>query len=287
MPSLKPAAFPSALAAALLLAVAATDAQASLTRIDFTASLQWGGVTLQPGTDAALIQNATTGQTNSPFSVSGYFVIDNQAPVTVGFSPASGYWSSDAFNEVSFTVGSKTFGWTNAPGYSNTRYGLTLGNSGTTDMVRTGSLSGPTVGGIDSYYFPEIQPQVVAQSGYNLFLHSMVFELYAPGLLTSNILADQTFDWGSINFGVGGDSSANSLLLQFVAATGDGLGPVNERLAQNASGRFTSFSLHREDTSGTPGNGNGTDPATDVPEPSMLGLFGLGLAGLLIRRRQR
>lgn len=251
-----------AVAAACLLATAPSTANATLVRLDFTASLTWGGTSAPWSitTDEGRIR-ASTGITGSgPFNATGYIVIDTAAQPTVTFAPASGYWSSDAFNQVSFTIGSQTFNWNNAPGYTNTRYGLTLGNF-STDNVQTGSLSGPYGGGLHRLYYPEIQAQSISYLDTTLFLNSVSFSLNAAGLVSSNILSEQSFDWGSVPF----NSINNYLLIQLNAE----FTPGQEVLAQNASGYFTGFTLHQE--------------ATDAPEPATLAL---GLAGV-VRARHR
>lgn len=274
-----------ALAAAPLLAPALSAA--ALVELDFTAQLRWGGVTgayTQQGR-ADFIQGATTGVTSNPFDVSGRLVIDTQAPPTVTFSPASGYWSSEAFSQVEFRVGGSNFRWLNAPGTSNGNYGLTLANSATTDIVRTGSVSGPTVGGIDSLYFSQILPQpVAAPGGVYMALGSMMFEIAAPGLLSSNLLDQQSFDWGAMTFGQPGDAEENSLFLQFlVVPTTNTKDPAGTLLAQNAAGRFTSLRLATAGT-GTGGGGGGSTP---VAAPAGLHLSGLALALAALMLRQR
>ena len=265
----------SALAAALL-ALAPLPAEAALLRLDFTAQLSWGGISdpWSATARAGHIQQATGITGSTPFTATGHITIDTGAPVVVSFAPSSGYWSSDAFKEVSFTIGSRTFAWGNQPGYSSTRYGLTLGNSNGSDLVRTGSLTGPNLGGIDRLYYPEIDPMGVSVPEptipveTTLRLSSVAFALNATGLISSNLLADQGFDWASIPF----TSANNTLSIQIDAETPPEYYVGLRVLAQNASGHFTSLSLHQETTA--------------TPEPASLALLLAGTALLATTRRR-
>jgi hypothetical protein len=262
-------------AAATLLALAPLHTQAALLRLDFTASLTWGAISdpWSVTARASHIQNATGITGATPFTATGHITIDTAAPSVVGFAPATGYWSSDAFNEVSFTIGSQTFAWGNAPGTTNTRYGLILTNSATTDQVSTGSRTGP-FGGIDRLQYPEIvpigvsvpEPTIPVET--TLRLSSLAFALNIPGLISSNILADQGFDWGSIPF----TSANNSLQIQIDAETPPEYFVGLRVLAQNASGHFTSLSLRQE--------------TTPTPEPASLALLLAGTALLATTRRR-
>jgi hypothetical protein len=261
-----------AAALALLgLAGAAAPAGAELIRLDFTAQVQWGG-TSGPGTVVGYeprIRQATGVTTGAPFAISGHVVIDDTAPVVVGFPTSSGYWSVDAINAVSVTVGSQTFTWGNAPGTTNLYYGLSLVDSPTTDRVSTGSISGPLGGGL-IVATPQIEAALIPDGDLTLRMSTFRMDLNTPGLIDSAILADQAFDWGGIGFG-----ADDLLLLQFEALYTDSLPVANQMVAQNLSGYFTSFALHD-------GGGEG-----DVPEPAAAALFGMALAELVRRKALR
>lgn len=258
-----------ALAGAITLAATPSPANATLLRLDFTASLTWGATSgaWWVTSNEARIRQATGLTGSGPFSVNGHFVIDTAAPQVITFAPASGYWSSDALNEVSFTIGGKTFAWTNAPGYSNTRYGLILSDS-VPDSVHTGSVTGP-YGGISRQYYPEIQAVPTPYEDTTLLLNSLVFSLDTTGLISSNILSDQSFDWGAIAF----NNLNSSLLIQLSANVPPEVYSGLEVLAQNASGHFTSISLHQE--------------TNEVPEPATLALLPLAIGALGAARARR
>ncbi len=258
----------SALAAALL-ALAPLPAEAALLRLDFTASLTWGAMSgpWSVTANAGRIQQSTGISGNAPFTATGHITIDTAAPSVIGFAPATGYWSSDAINEFSVTIGAQTFAWGNAPGTTNTKYGLTLANASGTDLVATGGASGP-IGGIDRYSYPEIVEQAVPYLDTTLNLSTMSFLLNAPGLISSNLLADQGFNWGSLPF----SNANNSFAIQIDAEVPPEVYVGLHVLAQNASGHFTSLSLHQE--------------ATPTPEPGALALLLAGTALLATTRRR-
>lgn len=257
----------SALAAALI-ALAPLPADAALLRLDFTASLSWGAISgpWSVTANAGRIQQSTGLSGSAPFTATGHITIDTGAPSVIGFAPATGYWSSDAINEVSVTIGAQTFAWGNAPGSTNTKYGLTLIDSAGPDVVATGGASGP-VGGIDRYSYPEIVEQPVPYLDTTLHLSTLSFLLNAPGLVSSNLLADQGFNWGSLPF----SNANNSFAIQIDAEVPPQVYVGLHVLAQNASGHFTSLSLHQE---------------TATPEPASLALLLAGTALLAATRRR-
>ena len=252
------------------LAALYAPAGAETIRLDFTAQVQWGAMSgpwsVTP--EAGRIPQATGVTGASPFGISGYVVIDDSAPSVIGFPATAGYWSVDAFSEISVTVGSTTFRWDNAPGQTNLNYGISLVDSPSGDKVSTGSISGPFGGGL-TLDMPQLVETLVPDGDLTLRMSTFRLDLNQPGLVDSVILADQAFDWGAIPF-AGGD---DTILLQFEGLLTQYLPQMElQALAQNLQGQITSMSLHVEG-----------GPAS-VPEPAGAAVLALGLAGLLARR---